>query len=163
MNWDAAGAIGEIVGAIAVVATLLYVALQMRESRAAIERQATVGSASMHAQWRQTIMANTDLAKAMAKANRKDELDDEEVILLTTLADDLFVAGVAAYANIASSGALHDAEAELEYMAKILTANPGLEPHWSRFRYVVDKVSSEYGAGVDTYLARINVKASVKS
>jgi len=160
MNWDAAGAIGEIVGAIAVVATLLYVARQMRDSRAALERQATVGSASMHAQWRQTIMANTDLAKAIAKANRKDELDDEDIILLTTLADDLFVAGVAAYANIASSGSLHDAQAELEYMAMILIANPGLEPHWSRFRYVVDAVSSEYGAGVDSCLTKIKEKAS---
>jgi hypothetical protein len=161
MNWDAIGAIGEIVGAIAVVATLLYVARQMRESRAAMERQATVGSASMHAQWRQTIMANTDLAKAIAKANKKEELEDEDVILLSTLADDLFVAGVAAYANITSSGSLHDAESELEYMAKILTANPGLKPHWVRFRYVVDAVSSEYGAGVDIYLAKTKDEESI--
>jgi len=32
MNWDAAGAIGEIVGAIAVVATLLYLSRQIREN-----------------------------------------------------------------------------------------------------------------------------------
>ena len=31
MNWDAIGAIGEIVGAIAVVATLVYFAIQMRQ------------------------------------------------------------------------------------------------------------------------------------
>ena len=31
MNWDAIGAIGEIVGAIAVVATLIYFAIQMRQ------------------------------------------------------------------------------------------------------------------------------------
>ncbi len=32
MNWDAVGAIGEIVGAAAVVATLLYLAIQVRNS-----------------------------------------------------------------------------------------------------------------------------------
>ena len=34
MNWDAIGAIGEIVGAIAVVATLAYLAIQTRHSAA---------------------------------------------------------------------------------------------------------------------------------
>ena len=33
MNWDALGAIGEIVGAVAVIATLLYLAIQIREAR----------------------------------------------------------------------------------------------------------------------------------
>ena len=32
MNWDAAGAIGEIVGAVAVIATLVYLARQVRDS-----------------------------------------------------------------------------------------------------------------------------------
>ena len=32
MHWDAIGAIGEIVGAIAVVATLAYLAIQMRQN-----------------------------------------------------------------------------------------------------------------------------------
>ena len=35
MNWEAAGAIGEIIGAIAVVATLGYLASQIRQSRKA--------------------------------------------------------------------------------------------------------------------------------
>ena len=33
MNWDAIGAIAEIVGAMAVVVTLYYLAMQVRESR----------------------------------------------------------------------------------------------------------------------------------
>ena len=32
MNWDAIGAIGEIIGAIAVVATLGYLAVQIRQN-----------------------------------------------------------------------------------------------------------------------------------
>ena len=32
MNWDALGAIGELVGALAVVVTLIYLAVQIRQS-----------------------------------------------------------------------------------------------------------------------------------
>ncbi len=39
MNWNAVGAIGEILGALAVVATLFYVARQIRENTRVVERQ----------------------------------------------------------------------------------------------------------------------------
>ncbi len=32
MNWDALGAVGEIVGAVAVVATLVYLSIQIRQN-----------------------------------------------------------------------------------------------------------------------------------
>jgi len=35
VNWDAIGAIGEIVGAVAVLITLLYLAIQVRHFRCA--------------------------------------------------------------------------------------------------------------------------------
>ena len=41
MNWDAIGAIGELVGAAAVVATLIYLAAQTRSNTAAVNRAAT--------------------------------------------------------------------------------------------------------------------------
>ena len=48
MNWEAIGAIGEIVGAIAVVVTVGYLAVQIRQNtrsiRAAAVHQATVGA-----------------------------------------------------------------------------------------------------------------------
>ena len=37
MNWEAIGAVGEIVGAAAVVVTLIYVALQMRQNTRSID------------------------------------------------------------------------------------------------------------------------------
>ena len=39
MNWDAIGAIGEIAGAVAVVITLIYVALQLRENTKSLKVQ----------------------------------------------------------------------------------------------------------------------------
>ena len=40
MNWDELGAIGEIVGAVAVVVTLLYVARQIHQANAQTQAQA---------------------------------------------------------------------------------------------------------------------------
>ena len=40
MNWDAIGAIGELVGALAVVLTLAYLALEVRRSRLIAESSA---------------------------------------------------------------------------------------------------------------------------
>ena len=39
MNWDAIGAIAELLGAIAVLATLLYLAIQIRQSSSSIHNQ----------------------------------------------------------------------------------------------------------------------------
>ena len=36
MNWEAAGAIGEIIGALAVFLTLIYLALQIRQNTKAV-------------------------------------------------------------------------------------------------------------------------------
>ena len=52
MNWDAIGAVGEVIGALAVVATLFYLVIQVRQSRQATEAntRAIRGNASWDAE-----------------------------------------------------------------------------------------------------------------
>ena len=45
MNWEALGAIGEVVGAIAVVLTLAYLAIQVRQNSNALDQQNKVEKA----------------------------------------------------------------------------------------------------------------------
>jgi hypothetical protein len=52
MNWDAIGAIGEIVGAIAVVATLVYLSVQTTRTRIAIEAGGTSATQEAYSRWR---------------------------------------------------------------------------------------------------------------
>ena len=50
MNWDAIGAVGEIVGAVAVIATLIYLAIQIKDSaRAARSAAVTDATTAMQA------------------------------------------------------------------------------------------------------------------
>ena len=51
MNWDAIGAIGEVVGASAVFISLLYLALQIRNSRRSDQIVAAAGAASAVHNW----------------------------------------------------------------------------------------------------------------
>ncbi len=51
MNWDAIGAIGEIVGATAVVITLVYLALQTRHSAAATQSSTEVEASRQLSAW----------------------------------------------------------------------------------------------------------------
>jgi len=51
MNWEAIGAIGEVVGATAVFISLLYLALQIRNSRRSDQIVAAAGAASTVQNW----------------------------------------------------------------------------------------------------------------
>ena len=41
MNWEAVGAAGEIIGAVAVIISIIYLALQVRQNTAALRSSAT--------------------------------------------------------------------------------------------------------------------------
>jgi hypothetical protein len=89
MNWDAAGAVAEIVGALAVVISLLYLAVQLRnqnrESRAA----------AMHEVWsgfRESVslLGNPDTSVVYAKALANEKLTDAEQMQLLVNIQNMF-------------------------------------------------------------------------
>ena len=61
MNWDAIGAIGEVVGALAVFISLLYLALQIRSSRRSDQIIAAAGVASAVDVWLSQIVCDEKL------------------------------------------------------------------------------------------------------
>ncbi|MEQ8693880.1 MAG: hypothetical protein RIC85_00935 [Gammaproteobacteria bacterium] len=63
MNWDAIGAVGEIVGALAVVVSLIYLASQIRQSTAEERRQALLATVSNFVQKYEDATATPERAK----------------------------------------------------------------------------------------------------
>jgi len=63
MNWEAIGAVGEIVGATAVVVTLLYVAVQIRNSTRETQAMGFQAAASLDQEFLLTIGASPVLAQ----------------------------------------------------------------------------------------------------
>ena len=77
MDWEAIGAIGEIVGALAVFGTLLYLALQMKQVQAEIHLASFRDTNQQFGNIFTSVSASPELAKALAKA-------DEDVSSLAT-------------------------------------------------------------------------------
>jgi hypothetical protein len=82
MNWDAIGAIGEIVGAIAVLATLIYLAIQIRQNSAIQRAQTHQQLALERVNGVRLITTNKELRDAVGKARfGKPLTEDEQGIL----------------------------------------------------------------------------------
>ena len=63
MNWEAVGALGQIVGAIAVVVSLVYLAIQVRQNTAAIAAQAAHDALAAVREFNQHLMVNPPMAR----------------------------------------------------------------------------------------------------
>jgi len=87
MNWEAIGAIGEIVGAVAVVATLFYLALQIRQNSRFVERSNEYANAasmyqsqSMYVQVFSQLAQDAKLAEIYDRALKSEPLPDADYV-----------------------------------------------------------------------------------
>ncbi len=69
MNWEAIAAFGEVIGALAVVNTLMYIARDIRQNSKALSIAALRDSTSQWNQWSEMIATSSDLADIVAKGN----------------------------------------------------------------------------------------------
>ncbi len=97
MNWEAIGVIAEVVAAIAVIVSLLYLAMQIRthnrEARLAALHDISVGFREATAKF-----ANEDISEIFVRANEDyDALSDAELMRLLVVAGGVFRAWEEAY------------------------------------------------------------------
>ena len=82
MNWDAIGAIGEILGALAVFASLIYLALQIKQNTLSLRASAKHDASSRQLEYFDTLLENSDL-RTVYRKGLKDfsplDLDDQDV------------------------------------------------------------------------------------
>jgi hypothetical protein len=68
MNWDAIGATGEVLGSIAVVITLVYLAVQIRQNTQSNRTAAIQTMAGQDSTWLSTIAQDSELADILARS-----------------------------------------------------------------------------------------------
>ena len=78
MNWDAIGAIGELIGAVAVVVTLLYVARQIHQANAQTQAQARYSFIEAYGEMNASISNNKAVASIFRRGFAGEELDQDE-------------------------------------------------------------------------------------
>ena len=66
MNWDAVGAIGEVVGAVAVVVTLLYVGRQIHQANVQTQARARYSFIEAYGEMNTSISSNREVASTSA-------------------------------------------------------------------------------------------------
>ena len=70
MNWEAIGAVGEVLGAAAVVATLLYLAKEIRQNSRSLEITALRDTTAQWNHWSNMLASSPDLADIVARGNK---------------------------------------------------------------------------------------------
>ena len=79
MDWNAVGAIGEIVGAVAVVATLLYLSIQIREGNKQAELEGFRHTLDGFNQWMGHVIASKETASLLRRGRESlASLDEDE-------------------------------------------------------------------------------------
>lgn len=73
MNWEAAGAIGEIVGALAVFATLAYLAIQIRQNTGAVRAAALDSSIQAASLIRSDLFKSEELSEIFLMGGKNPE------------------------------------------------------------------------------------------
>ena len=90
MNWDAIGAIGELVGALAVVLTLVYLSIQLRQNTHAV-RQSTEREIGEEARtWMYKLIENPEIAELYRSGVRGEKLLRTDVLRFRLLMGNLF-------------------------------------------------------------------------
>ncbi|MGR8947692.1 MAG: hypothetical protein ACU84Q_06565, partial [Gammaproteobacteria bacterium] len=148
MNWEAAGVIAEIVGALAVVITLIYLAVQIRLAREESQVQGTYSSVDLYANWRSHLINNPGLADLIAKANSDEELTAGERMRAAAFMDDLALTVCVSYTTGAKSNPLYERRADLLYLVNFLRSNPGLEAEWERISIFIDSMQPGFASTV---------------
>lgn len=76
MNWEAIGAAGEVLGAAAVVATLLYVARQLHEQNRALTTSVRDSAFQQLQEWNYQIIADAELAHLFQRGAATDDWEE---------------------------------------------------------------------------------------
>jgi len=139
MNWDALGAIGELVGALGVIATLVYVAVQLRQSTRAVRAatlNATTASQQAELRW------SSDIGQAVTTAfHRPEELTELETHQVTEWMTAAFLARENEYRQHQKGLLERDKWEQSKTIVQMIAGIPWFRNWWSEYGRHVYTVS----------------------
>jgi hypothetical protein len=90
LNWEAIGAAGEIIGAVAVVVTLVYLTFQLRQNTKAVEHATHRGVYEDGREWMYRLVENPEVAELYRIGMRGEELSANDHLRFRLLLQALF-------------------------------------------------------------------------
>ncbi len=135
------GSIGELLGALAVLVTLIYLASQTRQTRIATQGASLLSQAEAHARWRTALLSNPKLAALLAAGNDGEELTHADNIQLSSLYMELFISGaVGSYTGKQSGGP----RTEIVHLLKLFQLYPCMISEWHEQKSVLEPLAPEF-------------------
>ena len=140
MSWDAIGAISEVVGAIAVIATLAYLAVQIRQNTDSVRSAALDASIEKISDSRKSIYESAEMTDIYIRGTRDHEdLDENELLRFRLLMHNFFWCTWNAYAQAELTGLSRGAwDAQKPLISRALSS-PGGKWFWSTYKNEFDE------------------------
>jgi hypothetical protein len=152
MDWNAIGAIGEIIGALAVFLTLAYLALQIRQNTKTIQASAVDASISKLQAVRVSMYESGEVTRIYLQGiAQPDDLDEESRTRFRLLMHSILLSISNVYMQTSFAGlSLSTWESQLTLLERIV-ASPGGRWFWREyrlefeesFREIADKILSD--------------------
>ena len=134
MDWEAIGAIGEVLGAFAVVATLLYLALQTRKNAQAIDATASRDAAYHLSEFHREVARDPELLRVAMKAF-SDEMPTytaEEWFQLRVFVISVFMLYQTQYIHRGLDiGSVEESEKNMSYANGLVSTFPAVAAMWA--------------------------------
>ena len=133
LNWEAIGAIGEIVGAIAVVLTLLYLARETRKNAQALDATSTREFGFRLSEWHREAAGNPELNRICLRSagTEEESYSEAEWWEFRTLAVSLFLIYQTSFTHLKLSlGSREESENYIRTARGLINTFPAYRRFW---------------------------------
>ncbi len=127
MNWEAIGAVGELVGALAVFLTLVYLSMQIRQNTKMVKASAIDSAINQVNKIREAVFSNPEVANMYRRGNENPEsLNEDDKLRYRLFIHNALLAESNVHAQAVFAG-LSDStwEAQLPIVTRIISSNGG--------------------------------------
>ena len=142
MNWEAIGALGEIAGALAVVASLVYLATQIRQSNKHLDLESSKHTIEQVTRIGEFVLQDESLVELLIKT--REELNATERARLTILGGRMIVGIQQGYRNEANAEDLDGLATFMNMMYHREGLNYGLPDVWPAYRELLSIDSPDF-------------------
>lgn len=150
MNWDAIGAFGEIVGAAAVVVSLLYLATQMRRNANEVKAANRSAMAGHNTQTLLTVASDPELASIFRRGQANPSLlDDDEAFRFDLLLYAIFDHWETFHSHWKLGALSTDDWEKWETIIGFYMAQEGAQRFWENFSHNYSSSFREYVDNVE--------------
>lgn len=153
MDWDAIGALAELVGAVGVIASLVYLASQIRQNTNAMRGTAHESSVARNTSWTIAIGSSAQVAALLTKGHSDyHSLSSEERYQYTHMLTAMFLGAEATFHQYKRGNLEREIWERSLASVHVYAAFPGVRTFWKATRAIY---TPEFQSIVDAEVGRV--------